>query len=142
MSPPCQPFSPLTYGSPHLVLDLPLSLLNMMDTAVGQGEACNALARTRPRQPVTPERAQTRSRARQSTSPPHRLRPPFDFRFCPEHHHATSSIPDMLARTGEPCRCRPRRRLPPRYCQLASRSPPRQTTIFRAMTLVIIAVTP
>jgi hypothetical protein len=112
-----------------------------MDTSLDQGEHCNGRERTRPRQPVTPERARTRRRARQSASLPRRLRPPFDLSVCTEPRHDTRKMIDTLTLAPLPCRRRPRRRRSPRYRQYTVISPSQETSIFCAIKPVVLAVT-
>jgi hypothetical protein len=52
-----------------------------------------------------------------------------------------SNLPDTLACAGEDGRRHHHRRLPPRYCELASPSRSRQRTIFSAIKRSVLAMT-
>ncbi|KAK1650420.1 hypothetical protein QYE76_068225 [Lolium multiflorum] len=106
---------------------------------------CNGQNKRRPDVPVTctraPERARRAPRARQNaTSTPAPVDP------CPcfqrqTLHDATVSRPDTAIGPRERRAPRPRRRRPPRYCELPSPSRPRLCMVFPAIKRSVTALT-
>ena len=136
---------PLTSNMHHLVQDLPLSLLVVLDPALSQGDndrSENWTCSDAPRQAMPRQSAHGERPGR--ASPPARpddsvlLSPPF---LHPPAHLDVSNRLDKPIGPREPRTRRRHHRRPPQYCELRSRARPRQSLVFTAVKPYVLAVT-
>ena len=97
---------PLTSNMHHLVQDLPLSLLVVLDPALSQGDDDRGENVTCPDVITTPERAPSWFWMRQDTPCPRRIRPPLDLSLHPPAHLNVSNLLDIAIGSLAPCRRR------------------------------------